>query len=433
DVDNVVPRLLDFVRVLRKELQFYPVRYINGKANALAVMSNCFVFRPQISEGNTLKAIQARHPLQELLVEHYIPNDIFLDSSDSLKVVTGHNGSGRQTTLHKLKIPADILTILLAPGKSVYLKMVGLLQYMAQIGSFVPADKAEMGLVTKIFTRIQRIVYTRAEHVISMESATVSQSSFTIDCNQMAWMLNHGDGRSLFLVDEFGKGTAELDGVALLVRNHSDSGRSTMKLRSYISAAVTQSSIINYLAKKRFTTRRPRVVLTTHFLVHFLISPCCFFAAMLIAACEQEIFRSDLLEPELIVDQSLPQNGDEQCESSSDTARVVCTVMASTDAPESFSATSNAVPLYELRHGISGHSNALTCAAKCGIPLELVERAQEVLDCSKRGVPISSRRQSAGPSPEEQLAAFFSSIDNWQAAGDDAISRFLTIARMGTK
>ncbi|KAG2863247.1 hypothetical protein PC116_g7234 [Phytophthora cactorum] len=221
-----------------------------------------------------------------------------------------------------------------------------------------------------------------------MESATVSQSSFTIDCNQMAWMLNHGDGRSLFLVDEFGKGTAELDGVALL------------------------SSIINYLAKKRFTTGRPRVVLTTHFL---------------------EIFRSDLLEPELIVDQSLPQNGDEQCESSSDTARVVCTVMASTDAPESFSATSNAVPLYELRHGISGHSNALTCAAKCGIPLELVERAQEVLDCSKRGVPISSRRQSAGPSPEEQLAAFFSSIDNWQAAGDDAISRFLTIARMGTK
>ncbi|KAG3114792.1 hypothetical protein PI124_g6463 [Phytophthora idaei] len=367
-IGDIYGYILDMQRELLEELtmalleyesSIHEMTWIMSYLDCLISFASCaksFNFtRPQISEGNTLKAIQARHPLQELLVEHYIPNDISLDSSDSLKVVTGHNGS----------------------GKSVYLKMVGLLQYMAQIGSFVPADKAEMGLVTKIFTRIQ-----------SMESATVSQSSFTIDCNQMAWMLNHGDGRSLFLVDEFGKGTAELDGVALL------------------------SSIINYLAKKRFTTGRPRVVLTTHFL---------------------EIFRSDLLEPELIVDQSLPQNGDEQCESSSDTARVVCTVMASTDAPESFSATSNAVPLYELRHGISGHSNALTCAAKCGIPLELVERAQEVLDCSKRGVPISSRRQSAGPSPEEQLAAFFSSIDNWQAAGDDAISRFLTIARMGTK
>ncbi|KAG6964620.1 hypothetical protein JG687_00005864 [Phytophthora cactorum] len=164
--------------LLEYESSIHEMTWIMSYLDCLISFASCaksFNFtRPQISEGNTLKAIQARHPLQELLVEHYIPNDIFLDSSDSLKVVTGHNGS----------------------GKSVYLKMVGLLQYMAQIGSFVPADKAEMGLVTKIFTRIQ-----------SMESATVSQSSFTIDCNQMAWMLNHGDGRSLFLVDEFGKGS----------------------------------------------------------------------------------------------------------------------------------------------------------------------------------------------------------------------------------
>ncbi|KAG7379942.1 MutS protein msh5 [Phytophthora pseudosyringae] len=362
-IGDIYGYILDIQRELLEELTMALLEYESSMHEMTWVMSylDCMISfascaksfnftRPQITESNTLKATKARHPLQELLVEHYIPNDIFLDSSDSLKIVTGFNGS----------------------GKSVYLKLVGLLQYMAQIGSFVPAETAEIGLVTKVFTRIQ-----------SMESATVSQSSFTIDCNQMAWMLNHGDGRSLFLIDEFGKGTAELDGIALL------------------------SSIINYLAKKNFTTGRPRVVLTTHFL---------------------EIFRNNLLEPAL-VDQLLPG---EQSECSPDTPRVVCTVMASTDAPESYSATSNTAPLYELRHGISTHSNALTCAANCGIPQELVERAQEVLDCTKRGAPISSRQQSAGPSPEEQLAAFFTSIADWQAAGDDVIAKFLAMARMGT-
>ncbi|KAL7687161.1 putative DNA mismatch repair protein MutS [Plasmopara halstedii] len=342
--------------ILEYECSVHEITWMMSYLDCLISLSSCaksFNFtRPNICEGHTLKATQVRHPLQELLVEHFIPNDIFLDSNDSLKIVTGHNGS----------------------GKSVYLKMVGLLQYMAQIGSFVPAEKAEIGLVTKIFTRIQ-----------SVESATVSHSSFTIDCNQMAWMLNHGDDRSLFLIDEFGKGTAELDGIALL------------------------SSTINYLAKKRFANGRPRVVLTTHFL---------------------EIFRYNLLEPKLIVDS---QAKEEQCEGLLDTARIICTVMASTDALNTSPATSSADPLYELRHGISSHSNALGCASKCGIPQEVIKRAQEVMDYTKRKVPIPPRQMFAGPSPEEQLIAFFSSIDDWQAAGDDVISKFLTMARVGTQ
>lgn len=87
---------------------------------------------------------------------------------------------------------------------------------------------------------------------------------------------------------------------------------------------------------------------------------------MLILFCEQEVFRDNLLGSSLMVGPSLPQDEGAESESSSDTGRVVCTVMASTDAPESYSATANAVPLYELRHGISSHSNALTCASKCG-------------------------------------------------------------------
>uniref|UniRef100_A0AAV1T9Z9 DNA mismatch repair proteins mutS family domain-containing protein n=1 Tax=Peronospora matthiolae TaxID=2874970 RepID=A0AAV1T9Z9_9STRA len=363
------------VALLEYEGSIHEMTWIMSYLDCLISFASCaksFNFtRPQINESSTFKATQARHPLQELLVEHYIPNDVFLDSTQSLKIVTGQNGS----------------------GKSVYLKMVGIIQYMAQVGSFVPADMAEIGLVTKIFTRIQ-----------SMESVTVSQSSFTIDCNQMAWMLNHGDGRSLFLVDEFGKGTAELDGIALL------------------------SSIINYLARCSVSTGRPRVVVTTHFLVFRSTSS---YVATNANACIQDIFRKKLLEPSLLIDHSPSKNEEMQSGNSSDTGGVVCTVMASTDAPESYSAASSSVPLFELRHGVSNHSNALACAAKCGIPHALVERAQEVLDCSKRGLPISSRQQTAGPSPEEQLAVFFASIDDWEGADDETIAKFLAIARMG--
>lgn len=115
--------------------------------------------------------------------------------------------------------------------------------------------------------------------------------------------------------------------------------------------------------------------------------------------------------------------------------------------------TSNAVPLFELRLGISNHSNALACASKCGkriepklrdkqdlsrhaitgIPQQLVERAQEVLDCTKRGLPIPSRQRSTGPSPEQQLAVFFASISDWQCAGDDIIAKFLAMVRMSNQ
>ena len=73
----------------------------------------------------------------------------------------------------------------------------------------------------------------------------------------------------------------------------------------------------------------------------------------------------------------------------------------------------------------------LKAISATGIPQALVERAQEVLDCSKRGLPISSRQQTAGPSPEEQLAVFFTSIDDWEGAEDETIDKFLAIARMG--
>ncbi|ELR12869.1 MutS domain V domain containing protein [Acanthamoeba castellanii str. Neff] len=90
-------------------------------------------------------------------------------------------------------------------GKSVYLKQVGLIVFLAHIGSFVPADEATIGLTDQIFSRI----YSR-------ETASVQVSSFMIDLNQVAAMLRHATGRSLLLLDEFGKGTNVVDGVSVL-------------------------------------------------------------------------------------------------------------------------------------------------------------------------------------------------------------------------
>jgi DNA mismatch repair protein MSH5 len=86
-----------------------------------------------------------------------------------------------------------------ASGKSVYLKTAGLIPFLAQIGSLVPAEKAVVGVVDRLFTRIQ-----------SLDSITLGQSTFTIDLHAMGLMLHHATPRSLLLVDEFGKGTTPI-------------------------------------------------------------------------------------------------------------------------------------------------------------------------------------------------------------------------------
>jgi len=90
-------------------------------------------------------------------------------------------------------------------GKSVYLKSVGLVVYMAQIGCFVPAAKALVGVADRIFTRIH-----------SLETASLRQSTFAIDVSQVGAMLHHATPRSLLLIDEFGKGTSSTGACILL-------------------------------------------------------------------------------------------------------------------------------------------------------------------------------------------------------------------------
>ncbi|TMW57428.1 hypothetical protein Poli38472_003353 [Pythium oligandrum] len=307
--------------------------------SALADVAKNFNYRrPTVTEENEFMINTARHPLQELIVDQYIPNDTKLSDDRVVMVVTGQNGS----------------------GKSVYLKMVGLLQYMAQIGSYVPAHEAQIGIVRKMFTRIH-----------SMETASISQSSFTIDCNQIVRMLQHGQERSLFLIDEFGKGTAEADGTALL------------------------AATINYLVAKPPTERDPRVIITTHLL---------------------DIFRRGLVQTD-------------RAES-----RVICTMMASASASSEHSPVPMFTPLHELRQGVSLASNALGCAINCGVPPDIVKRAADVLEMTKKCQPITRPPTSSQEDEwERQVLELFASVDNWITAPADKLTKLQTMIRMSDK
>ncbi|XP_041360061.1 mutS protein homolog 5-like [Gigantopelta aegis] len=140
--------------------------------------------RPELVKDFVIDIQAGRHPLQELCCSPYVPNDIQSgDDHGKIKVMTGPN----------------------ACGKSCYLKQVGLIVYMAHIGSFVPAEKATVGPVDRIFTRIK-----------SLDSVSVGLSTFMLDINQMSEALRSATSQSLVVVDEFGKGTETTDGLSLL-------------------------------------------------------------------------------------------------------------------------------------------------------------------------------------------------------------------------
>ncbi|XP_026039424.1 mutS protein homolog 5 isoform X3 [Astatotilapia calliptera] len=139
---------------------------------------------PKLASNRKITITQGRHPLLELCSPVFVANSFHSSESEGrVKIITGPNSS----------------------GKSIYLKQVGLIVFMALIGSDVPAKEAEIGLVDGIFTCMQ-----------SRESVSVGLSTFMIDLNQMAQALNSSTGNSLVLIDEFGKGTNTVDGLSLL-------------------------------------------------------------------------------------------------------------------------------------------------------------------------------------------------------------------------
>ncbi|VAW38001.1 DNA mismatch repair protein MutS, partial [hydrothermal vent metagenome] len=140
--------------------------------------------RPTLNIENGLKIENGRHPVveQTLQLERFVPNNICMDINGRIQIITGPNMS----------------------GKSTYLRQVALIVLMAQIGSFVPADSAEIGLVDRIFTRIG-----------AHDELHAGRSTFMVEMVETAEILNHATHRSLLILDEIGRGTSTYDGLAI--------------------------------------------------------------------------------------------------------------------------------------------------------------------------------------------------------------------------
>ena len=142
--------------------------------------------RPVIEDNDVLDIRQGRHPVIEKQLpigEKYIANDVMLDSaSQQIIIITGPNMA----------------------GKSALLRQTALITLLAQIGSFVPAESAQIGLVDKIFTRVG-----------ASDNISVGESTFMVEMNEAADILNNVSSRSLVLFDELGRGTSTYDGISI--------------------------------------------------------------------------------------------------------------------------------------------------------------------------------------------------------------------------
>ena len=142
--------------------------------------------RPIIHDDNVLKIVQGRHPVIETqlpLGEVYVPNDVILDSDkQQIMMITGPNMA----------------------GKSALLRQTALIVLMAQVGCFVPAEHAEIGLVDKIFTRVG-----------ASDNLSLGESTFMVEMTEAANILNNVSPRSLVLFDELGRGTSTYDGISI--------------------------------------------------------------------------------------------------------------------------------------------------------------------------------------------------------------------------
>ncbi|KAL8881312.1 MAG: hypothetical protein Q9198_001464 [Flavoplaca austrocitrina] len=168
--------------------------------------------RPLVTEENVIRIKGGRHPLQELTVPSYVANDALLVGGEGMDNQGGRiGGVGARTTFSQatssLTGDQPSMLIMTGPnysGKSVYIKQVALIVYMAHVGCFVPADAAVIGLTDKILTRIA-----------TKETMTRMQSAFMIDLQQVTKAINLATHRSLIIIDEFGKGTDSNDGSGL--------------------------------------------------------------------------------------------------------------------------------------------------------------------------------------------------------------------------
>ncbi|CAI1926602.1 hypothetical protein SEUBUCD646_0D00950 [Saccharomyces eubayanus] len=186
-------------QILEKRTQFSAYSVLLSELEILISFSQVCMERnyvePQLVEDTcVLEIINGRHALYETFLNNYIPNSTIVDGGLFSDLSWCKNDKER----------IIIITGANASGKSVYLTQTGLIVYLAQIGCFVPAERAKIGIVDKILTRIR-----------TQETIYKTQSSFALDSQQMAKSLSLATEKSLLLIDEYGKGTDILDGPSL--------------------------------------------------------------------------------------------------------------------------------------------------------------------------------------------------------------------------
>ncbi|MCK9525792.1 MAG: DNA mismatch repair protein MutS [Limnochordia bacterium] len=177
--------------------------------------------RPTMSDDRELSIKQGRHPVIEALEGSFVPNDVSFDENQQIILLTGPNMA----------------------GKSTYLRQIALLVIMAQMGSFIPAQEATIGLVDRIFTRIG-----------ASDDLSTGQSTFMVECSETAELLLHATERSLIILDELGRGTSTFDGMAIAqaVIEHI---HAKVKARTLFSTHFHELTSLEYTLKRLVSYR----------------------------------------------------------------------------------------------------------------------------------------------------------------------------------
>jgi DNA mismatch repair protein MutS len=191
--DKALELELSLFELVRDETTKY-IRRLQALAQVLATL-DCLAslaylarqnhyIRPKITEGKELNIIEGKHPvLAQTLGAEFVPNDVNLsDDGKDLAIITGPNMA----------------------GKSTYIRQVALLVLLAQTGSFIPAKKAQIGIVDRIFTRVG-----------ASDELIRGQSTFMVEMTETANILNNATEKSLVILDEVGRGTSTYDGLSL--------------------------------------------------------------------------------------------------------------------------------------------------------------------------------------------------------------------------
>jgi len=183
-----------FSELIESLIEYIPIIQVNAniiaQADCLLSFANAAeqykYIRPEVNESDALDIKNGRHPVIERQLpvgESYIANDVFLDNeTQQILIITGPNMA----------------------GKSAFLRQTALITLMAQIGSFVPADSAQLGVVDKVFTRVG-----------ASDNISLGESTFMVEMNEAASILNNISDRSLVLFDELGRGTSTYDGISI--------------------------------------------------------------------------------------------------------------------------------------------------------------------------------------------------------------------------